>query len=172
MSVSDLFLKKGSFFKPPKGTSLMETRDRRKGRTQKEDEQKDECRDRDKRCRLPHCPYCRSYKNLVPQAAHVLEAKGIGGDPTNVRSDVSMLMLLDPLAHAAQERHEWEIEPLTSDGTDGVCAFYLCSDVYDPETGRFSRERHLWDREVAIGVAEHKAPLVKMKPLRRQKEQD
>lgn len=159
-------------WKPVKGTATIERRERRKSVVAKEDEFKAEVRKRDKKCRLPHCPYCKRYKDLVPQAAHVIQAKGHGGDPTLIRSQPNQMMLLDPLAHGAQERHEFDVEPLTTDGTNGICAFYLCEDVYDQATGDFHRERLLWDREVAIGVPEHKHPLVRFKRLRRDKEPD
>lgn len=161
--------------KPAKGTALIERKERRRDRRQSEADQKAEARTRDSaRCRLPHCPYCQEYgkSQLVPQVAHVIQAKGQGGDPEGIRSTADKLMVLDPLAHAAQERHEWDVEPLTEKGTNGVCAFYLLEDVYDKDTGTFSTVRLLWARETAIHVPEHPLPLVKRKPIRQKRERD
>ncbi len=161
--------------KPAKGTALMDRQERRRSRASREDAAKQEARKRDSsRCRLPHCPYCKEYghRNLVPQVAHVIAAKGHGGDPEGIRSTADKLMVLDPLAHAAQERHEWDVVPLTGTGTNGLCEFYLIEDVYDPQTGNFSTLRLLWAREKAIGVPEHPAPLVRRKVSRKRVEHD
>lgn len=162
--------------KPEKGSGMIDRNERRRARTRAEAKDKAEARARDahcpNRCRLPFCPYCGLAKGQVSQVAHVEQAKGMGGDPQNFRSDASGLMLLCPLAHMAQERHEWTVEPLTTEGTNGPCAFYLLEDVYDKQSGDFSTRRLLWARERSIGVPEHAAPLVRFKPPRRTTEQD
>lgn len=163
--------------KPPKGTHLIERRTRTRTRKATVEDQKEIARKRDavcpNRCRLPHCPYCKLVANVVSQVAHVKQAMGIGGDPKGVRSDASGLMLLCPLAHAAQENHDWTYEPLTDAGTAGPCEFYVLEDVYDRVTGEFSTLRLLWARERAIGIPEHPFPLVrKRKPARRAQSHD
>lgn len=164
----------GALLKPKKGTALIERKERRRDRRASEEANKAEARKRDGKCRLPHCPYCKEFGKTLgaPHVAHVIKAKGIGGDPECERSTPGMLMLLDPLAHAAQEEHDWIVEPLTEHGTRGPCEFYLVEDVYNAETGVFSRERLLWAREKAIGIPEHSAPLVKKRPARRTQEHD
>ena len=90
-----------------------------------EDEQKAIARARDRRCRWPHCEICRRYKNLIPQAAHVVQAKGMSGDRLMARSMANQLMLLDPITHGAQERHEKDVVPIDPVlGTDGPCEFW------------------------------------------------
>ena len=111
--------------KPQKGSALRERKERRKEIVAAEDANKAEVRRRDGRCRWPFCAYCRRYKDLALQVAHVVEAKGIGGDPMLVRSKVEDMMLLDPLTHAEQERHERDVVPLTDRGTSGPCEFWV-----------------------------------------------
>ena len=112
-----------------------------------EDAEKDECRRRDKRCRYPHCPYCRRYKDLIPQAAHVIGAKGMSGDRRMTRSTADKLMLLCPPIHGLQEQHAIEIIPLDPDrGTWGPCEFYRATEP--------GRQMYLVAREVAPFVYE------------------
>lgn len=158
--------------KPQKGADRLDRAETRRGIVTGERKNKNIARSRDKKCRFPHCPWCREIKAMVPQAAHVFHAKGIGGDPTLVRSQPEDLMLLCPPSHGAQERGEIDVEAMTTAGSDDVCAFYVVRDVYDRETGRYSSERVLWDRELSRGVPEHDAPLTKFDPIRRQKVQD
>lgn len=112
------------FPKPARGTALLERKARRAQLTYAEDEQKGLCRKRDKRCRYPFCPYCRKYKDLIPQAAHVLQAKGMSGDRTGERSTADKLMLFCPPIHGLQEKHDVQVYPLTEQGTDGACEFW------------------------------------------------
>jgi hypothetical protein len=165
--------------KPPKGTAKMLRAEHRRDVEKKEDEYKAVARERDRAacpqtrgCRFPHCPFCARYKNLVPQAAHVFKAKGMGGDPQLVRTAADLLMLLCPFIHGRQERGEIDVEPLTSLGTAGPCIFYLVQDVYDQESGRYGSERVEWDRESAIGVPANGAPLVPFAVYRKWTEPD
>lgn len=158
--------------KPAKGTYLIERKERRKAVVKEEEANKAIVRSRDKKCRFPYCPNCRRYKGLINQVAHVVQPKGQGGDPSGIRSTPDRMMYLDPITHAAQERHEIDVVPLTALGTNGICEFYLVEDVFDHETGTFSTARLLWAREKAIGVPEHQFPLVKHRPVRRPQEAD
>lgn len=160
--------------KPVKGTQAMDRRDRRKGIVKAEDTNKEAARIRDgRRCRMPHCPICRQYRTLVPQVAHVFQAKGMGGDPTLVRSQVGLLMVLDPVIHGMQERGEVDIVPLHAElGTAGPCEFYLVEDVYDPETSAYSSRRLLWEWETDVQQPANPAPLTGWKPPRRTVEVD
>lgn len=125
VAVSDLFVKRGSFFKPPKGTSLIESRERRKATVAAEEREKDKVRRRDRVCRWPNCENCKAYKPRL-EVAH-LEAKGMGGDHGTV-STADQMMLLDFLTHqggkSSLEQHGRMIVPLTDAGTDGPCEFW------------------------------------------------
>jgi hypothetical protein len=132
--------------KPIKGDALLRRKEDRRELVKQEDEQKDIARFRDKRCRYPHCPFCKRFKDLVPQAAHVVQAKGMSGDRTGERSTADKLMLLCPPIHARQERHEIDVVPLTPDGTWGPCEFWK----EDPTT----REKFLVARETAPFIYE------------------
>jgi hypothetical protein len=129
--------------KPIKGSARLERLERRKAVEAEEDANKAQVRRRDQRCRWPHCAFCKRYKNLIPQVAHVVRAKGMGGDPTLVRSQPQHMMLLDPLTHGEQEAHKRDVVPLTDQGTDGPCAFFLID-----ECG----ERTLVAEETSIGI--------------------
>lgn len=166
-------------FKDPLDTADLQKKERRRDTAREAKREADKARKRDQQavpkrrgCRMPHCPVCAEYRDLVPQAAHVFEAKGIGGDPTNERSTADLLMLLCPPIHAMQERGEIDVEPLSPLNADGPCAFYLVNDVYDSQTGRYSTERVLWDRETDVGVPEHQEPLVPFRRVRKLKEPD
>lgn len=111
--------------KPARGEFLIERKERTRTIADAEDAEKDKCRARDRRCRYPDCPFCRRHKNLIPQAAHVVQAKGMSGDRTGERSTVDKLMLLCPPIHGLQEQHRIEIVPIDSErGTNGPCEFW------------------------------------------------
>lgn len=124
------------------------------------------------RCRLPFCPWCQAFKQQLLHGAHVIAAKGAGGDPALDVSQRHHLMALCALSHASQEPHEWGVTPLTAALTDGPCEFYIARDVYDTETQRYRTEHVLWAREIAIGKLDSAAPYTTWDPLRRQKVQD
>lgn len=164
----------GALLKPKKGTALMERKERRRDRRASEEKNKAIARKRDWKCRLPHCPYCQEFGKTqgALQVAHVIHAKGSGGDPEGIRSPHNLLMLLCPLAHAAQEAHDWVVDPLTDKGTDGPCAFWLVEDVMNVNSGRIEASRLLWARETGIGIPEHPAPLVRRRVIRKREEKD
>lgn len=134
--------------KPIKGEFLIERKERRRDVVDAEDAQKDLARARDKkRCRYPHCPFCRRFKDLRLEVAHVVQAKGMSGDRTGERSTVDKLMLLCLPIHARQERHEIVIIALSAtDGTNGPCEFWQ----EDPR----DRQLYLVAREVAPFIYE------------------
>lgn len=76
------------------------------------------------RCRWPHCEYTRVTD--VIEAAHIAAA-GMGGDPKLVRTTRDNLVAVCDMHHrrAPQNMHNGglKVEPLTTDGTDGPCAF-------------------------------------------------
>jgi hypothetical protein len=159
--------------RPVKGASRLKTAETRRDTKRDLDKNKAESKVRDqRRCRLPHCPWCKEIKGMVNQSAHVIQAAGMGGDSTLIRSQVNQLLTMCPPSHAAQERGEIDVVPLTDQGTNEACAFYLVRDVYDKDTGRYSSERSLWDSEVARGVPAHAKPLVAFDLTRRTKVQD
>lgn len=161
--------------KAPKGSARMADLDRSKQRTRDENREKRAAVKRDgHRCRLPFCPFCAEYgDSLTIQAAHVIEAKGVGGDPLLEVSTRPYLMALCSLAHAAQERHDFEVRPLSqSHLCDDLCEFWLRVERYDPETARYTPEWVLWAREVTIGRADTAEPRCDWKPLRKDREVD
>lgn len=113
-------------FKAAKGTSWMAARERRKEAKAFEDGEKDKVRKRDKVCRWPHCEHCKGPVRPRLEVAH-LRAKGYGGDH-GTRSSADQMILLDFLTHQSGpeslEQHGRRIEPLTSAGTNGPCAFF------------------------------------------------
>jgi hypothetical protein len=112
----------GALAKQPKGSRWMELRDKRKGLVKAEDAAKAEVRKRDRICRWPHCQNCRRYKPAF-EVAHVVRAKGMGGDHGTV-STPDKMMLLDRITHGEQERNTRDVRPLTDAGTDGPCEFW------------------------------------------------
>jgi len=112
-------------WRPEKGTSLKEARERRKSVKAAEDAAKDAVRKRDRVCRWPNCENCRSFKPRL-EVAH-LDAKGMGGDHGTV-SEPHQMILLDFLTHqggtSSLEQHGRRIEPLTAAGTNGPCEFW------------------------------------------------
>lgn len=165
-------LKPGALDKPARGTAKLARQHDRGELEKKLDLNGRIAKKRDGTCRLPFCPWCKAFEHQVHDAAHVLEAKGMGGDPTLEVSQPEDLMRLCRLAHRSQEKHEWGVAPLTTAKTNGVCAFYLVLDVYDPETSAYHTEHVPWAREKAIGQPESQAPLTAWNPIRRLREQD
>lgn len=108
--------------KPARGSFLIERRKRRKVVVAAEEAAKQETRTRDGRCRWPHCENCRLWKPRF-EVAHVIRAKGMGGDHGTV-STRDKLMVLDFITHGEEEKNEREVRPLTDRGTDGPCEFW------------------------------------------------
>lgn len=113
--------------KPAKGSRWMELRDKRKRIVSGETDAKKEVRQRDRICRWPKCENCRVYKPHF-EVAHVVRAKGMGGDHGTV-STPDKLMLLDRITHGEQERNDRDVRPLTSRGTNGPCEFWRRTDA-------------------------------------------
>jgi hypothetical protein len=159
--------------KPEKGSHWKAGRDRRKDAVSAENDAKALVRKRDVKCRWPFCANCKTYKPRL-EVAH-LKAKGHGGDH-GTRSTPDQMILLDHLTHQggpdSLEQHGIEIEPLTSAGTDGPCAFWVLEDVLNLSTGEYERARLLWAKETAVGVLTSSQPLLKRRPARRAKETD
>lgn len=131
--------------KPLRGAFLLERKQKRKDITAAEDREKEICRKRDRMCRYPHCPYCRKY-DLTPQAAHVIQAKGMSGDRTGERSTADKLMLLCPPIHGLQEQHDIDIRPIDPEmGTFGPCEFWKADE---------NRQMYLVAREIVPFIYE------------------
>lgn len=110
-------------FKKPKGSYLIERREKRKKAKAFEEGEKRKVRTRDVRCRWPSCEYCREFKPRL-EVAH-LNDKGMGGDH-GLRSTADQMLLLCFLIHQGpRSLHSGDrrIEPLTERGTDGPCLF-------------------------------------------------
>lgn len=115
--------------KPAKGSALIERRERRAEVEAYEEGEKRAVRLRDKRCRWPHCANCKAFTPRL-EVAHVI-AKGMGGDHS-LKSSRDQMVLIDYLTHQGRdglEQHGRKIEPLTDQGTDGPCAFYVADGV-------------------------------------------
>lgn len=113
--------------KPAKGSRWMELRDKRKAVVKAEDAAKAEVKKRDRICRWPRCENCRVYKPPF-ECAHVVRAKGMGGDHGTV-STPDKMMLLDRITHGEQERNDRDVRPLTKAGTSGPCEFWRRTDA-------------------------------------------
>ncbi len=93
-------------------------------------------------CRWPKCEFRKVVQPI--DGAHVFQAKGMGGDPTGIRSERKHLMALCRLHHKAQEKNDLEVEGLTPELADGPCSFW---DNRGPQ-------RYLVAMERAIGILE------------------
>jgi hypothetical protein len=129
--------------KARKGAHVIERREKRKAIEAFEEAEKRKVRARDRACRWPKCEYCRRYKGLRLECAHVFQAKGMGGDH-GARSSAADMMLLCRLAHADQEQHARKVEALTERRAAGPCAFWVLDDV----SGLWFLEAE----EISIGV--------------------
>jgi hypothetical protein len=122
----------GALAKPKKGTARMAHVDTRRATDLQETRNKRAAKARDGyRCRRPRCPHCKAPGvRYVMQAAHVFAgAKGMGGDPTLVRSEVRHFLTLCPPSHGEQERHVLHVVPLDQERLgDGDCEFFLSID--------------------------------------------
>ena len=115
---SDLPFAKGS-----RASHWLEGRKRRKAIVDAEDREKTKVRKRDRVCRWPYCENCKAWKPPL-EVAHVCGAKGMGGDHGE-RSTADQMMLLDRITHSEQEAHKRDVVPLTDQGTDGPCGFWV-----------------------------------------------
>ncbi len=110
--------------KPAKGSALIARKTKRKAIEADEDRHKAIVRKRDRICRWPHCKNCRSFKPRL-EVAHVVRAKGMGGDHGTV-SEPKDMMLLDFITHGEQEQHRRDVIPIQAElGTDGPCEFWM-----------------------------------------------
>lgn len=116
--------------KPLKGSLLLEQRTRRSARARAEESVKVQVRARDQmRCRFPHCT--EAIRGVRIEVAH-LDDKGMGGDKRLVRTQRDRMLCLCFLhhqgrtkAHPSLHSGDLKVEPDTSRGTDGLCAFWV-----------------------------------------------
>jgi hypothetical protein len=110
------------FPKPAKGTHWLEGRKRRADRKAAEDAVMREAKQRDGyTCRWPKCEYMPKKPRI--ECAH-LEHRGMGGNPSGDRTQRHKLITLCVVHHGMLDGPNYEIEPVTSAGTDGPVAFY------------------------------------------------
>lgn len=107
-----------------KAEHLADVRTKRKTAKQ---QRQDELRQRDGRgCRWPGCD-CRKQDRPVIEAAHVWTARGMGGDPRLLRSDLENQMRLCFAVHRGPRSlhtgHR-KVEALTMRRANGPCAFF------------------------------------------------
>ncbi len=137
------------FPKPPRGTALLERRERRSVRQKLEQAEMRAAKQRDRgKCRWPSCPYAK--RDIPIDAAHIIRHRGMGGDGSGERTTRQGIAALCRLHHGLFDAAELDIQPMTDAGADGPLAFY----VRHKETGMFE---HLVT-ETAIGVSEPRRP--------------
>jgi len=109
-----------TFFKDAQPSMKVQRALRKRTRDDSEDAAKARVRRRDKGCRFPYCG-CRQL-GLALEVSHN-EHKGMGGNPSGVRSNTALLMQLCRERHKANpfSVHNGTIawEPLTSFGANG-----------------------------------------------------
>jgi hypothetical protein len=113
-------------WKPAKGTTLLERREKRQAYRRAEEAIKASVRQRDgSRCRVPGCMEQKHGVRL--EVAH-LDHKGRGGDKQLIRTRADRMLCLCFLHHQGAVSHhsrDLRIEPETAAGTDGLCAFFV-----------------------------------------------
>lgn len=107
--------------KPEKGTSQLAHRSRTASAAKLEKEAKRASKVRDKQlCRFPHCEF--RTQNLTMHSAH-LTHKGMGGDEKSIRTQLDSLITLCSKHHGRFDAGQFDIIPLTPEGTNGPCGF-------------------------------------------------
>lgn len=131
-----------TFAKPLKGTATLERRQRRADVTSHERREMDAAKRRDHgKCRVPRCEYAP--KKLRIDACHQIH-RGMGGNPAKDRTTRATVISLCVVHHGLYDRGELDIEPLTDQHFDGVCAFYAVD----------GQRREHYATERIIGVSE------------------
>ncbi len=135
-----------TFFKPIRGVALLARREKRAVTVKLEQQAMQAAKKRDGgKCRWPRCEYAK--KQLPIDAAHFIQHRGIGGDPTGRRTaSKALIVSLCRIHHSLFDLAEIDIQPLTDAHADGPLLFY----VRDKETGAF---QHVAS-ERSIGVSE------------------
>ncbi len=116
----------GDLTKPAKGSHWLASKQRRAERVAAENDVMRQAKVRDGyRCRFPGCEYMSKKPRL--ETAHQRH-RGIGGNPDGSRTTLPELVTLCWLHHAAYDRHEIDIQPLSVDGFNGPAVFYVRSE--------------------------------------------
>lgn len=132
-------------FKQPRGTALLEARDRRAKRVAAEQKEMQAALKRDeRRCRFPHCEF--KGKKLPIDPCHAFGHRGSGGNPDGTRTAKALIVSLCRAHHGLLDQHQIAIEPLSAAMADGLLAFF----AKHPETGRMEHVA----TEVRRGVPE------------------
>lgn len=129
--------------KPIKGEAWLKSKETRAERVAAEQKAMKLAKKLDGGCRYPLCAH-RAQKPRI-EAAHVTH-RGMGGNPTGDRTTSDQIITLCFIDHAAYDRGEIDLEPLTDKGTRGPCAWYRLN----KETGI----REHVATEKAVGVME------------------
>lgn len=132
--------------KPIKGQAWLDKKQRRAEHEAAEDKIMRAAKVRDgNKCRFPNCEHMPKKPRI--ECAHVVQHRGIGGNPALDRTVQHKLMALCFIHHGLFDRQRSiEIEPLTERGTDGPCAFYQKNN----ETGAMEHVA----TETTIGISE------------------
>lgn len=137
-----------SFPKPVRGTALIERRQRRLDRVAAEQKVMQAALKRDgQKCRNPLCGFKKSLE-LPIDACHAFKHRGLGGDPSGERTaDTKLIIAFCRGCHGLFDAGEFDIEPLTLDWCDDVCAFFY----KNPESGRM--EQKATETKLGVSVA-------------------
>lgn len=135
---------RASFRKPEKGTATGERRRRRNRLSKAERANKQIARDRDgNQCRFPLCGCKRSMQHIGMKAILTVSHdvhKGMGGDPTGVRSRPEFLISLCKWRHqdgfVSRHRQTMKTRYLTPDNCNGPVAFMV--DLWAVYPGQFT----------------------------------
>jgi hypothetical protein len=120
-----------SFWKPAKGSSLLQKRTTRQARVAAEQKAMKAAKARDgQQCRHPRCGY--KSKQLPIDPCHQVH-RGMGGDPKGTRTTRATVISLCRIHHGLYDAGDLRIEPLTGQDFDGPCEFH----ERHPETGEF-----------------------------------
>jgi hypothetical protein len=112
-----------TFPKPRRGDALLERRTKRAATVRAEQAEMQAALKRDgRKCRWPGCIYAA--KKLPIDACHVVQHRGMGGNPRGDRTTRNQIMTLCRIHHGKVDARELSVEPKTDAGTDGACAFF------------------------------------------------
>ena len=119
--------------KQPRGTFLIERKQRRLDRVSAEQKVMQAALRRDgRKCRNPRCRFKKALK-LPVDACHAFRHRGMGGDPSGDRTASTKVIWSGCRGcHGLLDSGELSIEPLTADWCDGPCAYY----IKNKDTGR------------------------------------
>lgn len=114
-----------SFFKEPRGSYVLDREKVKAERKQAEHQHIADAKKRDGyRCRWPEVHKCR----FDLEGAHVFQHRGMGGDPSGERTDISLILTVCGWIHRrgpeSIDGKQLKVEAETPDGTNGPLSFW------------------------------------------------